>query len=114
MASQDWRGVSELFAVLAAILIIGGIIAYFYQTTYVTWFGTYYAYPYRGYTLTLAIGAIFCFIASFIADQISNSIPVLPSKLPPSVTVMRKYCTACGAEVPLDAEYCPRCGRPFN
>jgi hypothetical protein len=121
VGAQDWHGLEEFFFALAVILIIAGVICYFYQTSYVTWLGTFYDYPYRSYTTGLAIGTVFCFIASYVSYSIatdmevqSRQVQVQTAQLPHSVTVTLKYCGVYGAQVPVNANYCPKCANPLN
>ena len=111
MTAQSWHWVSVFFATLAVVFIIGIAISYFYPTTYVTWLGTSTDYPYRGYTWTFTVGMMLSIVASFIAHQVGENTQVTLTPSSSSVTVVRRYCATCGSEVPLDAIYCPKCGR---
>jgi len=114
VSPQDWKGISDLFGVLFFILLIAGIFSYFYQTTYVTFLGTFYVYPYRGYVFGLGFGAAFCVIASIVAGNMANQEALAASQVPRPFTVIKRYCTACGSEVSFNDSYCPKCGKPLS
>lgn len=111
MGSQDWKGLSDFLRVIAVILIVAGAIAHFYQTTYVTFLGTFNDYPYRGYVLGIAIGVVLCFVGSFAAEQIANNMRIeeVQNAVKRTLIVNKRICPFCGAQVPSNYNFCPNC-----
>ena len=56
-----------------------------------------------------------CLPLAISAKQLSTRLevarPKAPEVAPPKPVAEMKYCTKCGASIPLDAIYCPKCGQ---
>jgi hypothetical protein len=121
MAYEAWKALSGLSYFLVFVMIVGGLIAYFYPTTYVTFLGTYYDYPYRGYVLPLAFGVFVFVIVGIGADEMARketkAVQVITTVTKSGISKIQSrklFCPNCGREVSHITAYCEACGQKIN
>ncbi|MEM2876220.1 MAG: DUF4013 domain-containing protein [Candidatus Bathyarchaeia archaeon] len=72
--------------------------------------------PFVGWLITLIISPAYGVFAARSATLVylegAEKAGLAPGYVPPTtITTSTKYCMHCGAEIPADAEFCPKCGQ---
>jgi len=69
--------------------------------------------PVIGWIISLIISPVFgVFTARSAALMYTDAVAPASSPTAPSVPSEKKFCMACGAQIPKEATYCPICGKP--
>ncbi len=74
LSRRGWRRVEIFLALLGLVLMIGSFVAYYYPVDIDPTVAIVISYPFRGRATDLAVGAILCFVGSFVSDSIAERI----------------------------------------
>jgi hypothetical protein len=115
MRSADWKALGSFGLILGALLILGGLFAYFYTET--RWI--FQVAPYRDMAAPLMIAGIFLLVLGYTGNQRAREEvkperpPTPPSPVSPPDT-QKRFCENCGTELSGIAKYCPSCGQKIQ
>jgi ribosomal protein L40E len=100
-----------IIQIIGAVLIIVGIIAFFYQRA--SFLGFSYS-PYENYALPLGIIGIVISVIGYALPS-TNVQPMEAVEEETEYVTHEKFCPHCGDRiVEEDAKYCRRCGHELN